>query len=79
LNGISFCICCKPPSQRQGKPVRLDRILRTLWSLFASSLSFYMHLFSWHFYSSVPICTVKNLEIYFGPCHFRGPLAHDYK
>jgi hypothetical protein len=40
LNGFSPCVRCKPPSRRQGKPVRLDRILRILWSLLASSLFF---------------------------------------
>jgi hypothetical protein len=36
-------------------------------------------MFSWHFNSSVLICTIKNPEIYFGPCHFGGPLARAYK
>jgi hypothetical protein len=53
LNGFSFYVYCKPPSRRQGKPFHSDRILCTLWSLFASSFSFYTYLFSWYFNSSV--------------------------
>jgi hypothetical protein len=53
LNGFSFCVRCKPPSRRRGKPVHFDRILCSLWSLFASSLSFYTYLFSWYCNPSV--------------------------
>jgi hypothetical protein len=80
LNRFSLCVHCKPPSRRQGKPVHLDSILRILSDPF--SLLFTLFIRTCFLDTLTPLCYLhckKIPEIYFGPYHFRGPLARAYK
>jgi hypothetical protein len=66
----------KPPSQRRGELVLLDRYFLTLCSL----LSFFLNA-SFFLDTLIPLYYLhcKNPEVYFGPCLTKGPLVCAYK
>jgi hypothetical protein len=79
LNGFSSCVCCKPPESKMREAYSFWQDLAfplipfCFFSLFLFVPVFLMLSLLY------AICTVKDPEIYFGPCHFRGPLARAYK